>query len=59
MEYHVGKQPLIAQKVFTIALHRFSDEIELVLRYLSFLMSINDETSESRPLFLSYHRFAR
>lgn len=45
MEYHCTKAATVATKIFEKGLEIFPDEIEFVLRYLGFLISINDETS--------------
>ncbi|TDL17626.1 Suf-domain-containing protein [Rickenella mellea] len=50
MEYHVAKRLDIASKVFILAHQRFPDEIDFVMRYLGFLMSVNDENN-ARALF--------
>lgn len=46
MEYHVAKQLGVANRILNRALDRFKTEIEYVLRYLTFLMTVNDENSE-------------
>lgn len=50
MEYHVAKQLGVANKILGLAHSRFPDEIEFVIRYLGFLMSVNDENSQSQKL---------
>ena len=55
MEYHCGskdatvasgsKEVTVASRIFEKAMELYSDEVEFVLRYLSFLISINDENS--------------
>jgi cleavage stimulation factor subunit 3 len=45
MEYHCTKAATVATKIFEKGLEIFPDEIDFVLRYLGFLISINDETS--------------
>ena len=45
MEYHCTKDATVATKIFQKGLEIFPDEIDFVLRYLGFLISINDETS--------------
>lgn len=47
MEYHCGKNVEIASRIFERGLEQFSDEIDLVMRYLGFLISVNDDNSES------------
>ncbi|EJD00731.1 Suf-domain-containing protein [Fomitiporia mediterranea MF3/22] len=50
MEYHVAKQPTVANRILSVAMNRFSQEIDFVVRYLTFLMSVNDENN-ARALF--------
>ena len=47
MEYHCSDDRTVASRIFERGLDFFGDEIDYVLRYLSFLISINDESSES------------
>jgi cleavage stimulation factor subunit 3 len=47
MEYHCSDDRTVASRIFERGLDFFSDEIDYVLRYLSFLISINDESSKS------------
>lgn len=53
MEYHVAKETAVANRILSVAMNKFGTEIDFVVRYLTFLMSINDETSESRVLTLA------
>lgn len=46
MEYHCSKDTVVATKVFELALKTFPENETLVVRYLDFLISINDEKSE-------------
>ena len=46
MEYHCNKAADVANRIFEKGLESFSGESEFVLRYLGFLISINDENSE-------------
>lgn len=46
MEYHCSKDTVVATKVFELALKTFPENETLVVRYLDFLISINDESSE-------------
>lgn len=46
MEYHSSKDASVATKIFELGLKRFAGEIDYVLKYLDFLISINDEGSE-------------
>lgn len=50
LEYHCSKEPGIATKVFELALRTFGAEEQLVVRYLDFLISINDDTN-ARAVF--------
>ena len=50
-EYHAGRDPNIATRIFQKGLEVFRGEAEYVVRYLSFLLSINDEKSKSAPFF--------
>jgi cleavage stimulation factor subunit 3 len=46
LEYHCSKAADIAGRIFEKGMETFSDEIELAVRYLNFLISINDEASK-------------
>lgn len=50
MEYHCSKDPVVATKVFELALKTFGKDEAFVVRYLDFLISINDENN-ARALF--------
>ncbi|KAH9936856.1 Suf-domain-containing protein [Epithele typhae] len=51
MEYHCGNKDLtVASRIFEKGMELFGDEPEYVLRYLGFLISINDENN-ARALF--------
>ncbi|OCH93262.1 Suf-domain-containing protein [Obba rivulosa] len=50
MEYHCGKNVEIASRIFERGLENFSDEIDFVMRYLGFLISVNDDNN-ARALF--------
>ncbi|KAJ1045271.1 hypothetical protein NDA10_002989 [Ustilago hordei] len=50
MEYHCSKDPVVATKVFELALKTFGNDEAFVVRYLDFLISINDD-SNARALF--------
>ena len=62
MEYHCSDDKSVASRIFEKGLDTFGDEIEFVLRYLGFLISINDENSGAF-MFLSslstYNNFCR
>ena len=56
MEYHLNlnKDPVnnkgnvqVAYHIFERGMEKFGDELDFVLRYLNFLITINDSTSES------------
>lgn len=50
MEYHWNKEPAVATKVFDLGLKTFSDDVQYVLQYLNFLITLNDD-SNARALF--------
>ncbi|KAI0771691.1 hypothetical protein BD413DRAFT_475587 [Trametes elegans] len=51
MEYHCGNKDIqVASRIFEKGIETFADEVEFVLRYLGFLISINDENN-ARALF--------
>ena len=50
MEYHCTKATDVAMRIFEKGLDTFPDEVEFALRYLGFLISINDDASESPSL---------
>ena len=52
MEYHCSDDKSVASHIFEKGLDTFGDEIEFVLRYLGFLISMNDDNSEA-SMFLS------
>ena len=52
MEYHCNKAADVANRIFEKGLETFKTEPEFVLRYLGFLISINDENSETAALEL-------
>lgn len=54
MEYHCSDGKVVASRIFERGLDVFGDEIEYVVRYLGFLISINDENSKSRFFFISF-----
>ncbi|THH29552.1 hypothetical protein EUX98_g4628 [Antrodiella citrinella] len=45
MEYHCTKATDVAMRIFERGLEKFPDEEEFALRYLGFLISINDDSS--------------
>lgn len=54
MEYHCGKLPNVAKKVFELGLKQYSEEVDFIIRYLEFLIQIGDENSE----LLYFYRFS-
>ena len=52
MEYHSSDDRSVASRIFEKGLDYFGNEIDYVLPYLSFLISINDENST--PLVISH-----
>ncbi|EST04684.1 Suppressor of forked [Kalmanozyma brasiliensis GHG001] len=50
MEYHCSKDAVVATKVFELALKTFGSDEAFVVRYLDFLISMNDD-SNARALF--------
>lgn len=46
MEYHSNKEQTVAVRIFEFGLKLFSEDVDFVMSYLQFLLSINDETSE-------------
>ncbi|OSX60713.1 hypothetical protein POSPLADRAFT_1183237 [Postia placenta MAD-698-R-SB12] len=50
MEYHCTKALDVASRIFEKGMELFSEEVEFVLRYLGFLISVNDENN-ARALF--------
>jgi cleavage stimulation factor subunit 3 len=47
MEYHCSNEKSVSSRIFEKGLDLFSGEVDFVLRYLGFLISINDENSKS------------
>jgi cleavage stimulation factor subunit 3 len=46
MEYHSNKDASVAIRIFELGFKLFSEEVDYVVRYLQFLISINDDTSQ-------------
>ena len=46
LEYHANKDPAVAIRIFELGFKLFSEDADYVVRYLQFLLSINDDTSE-------------
>lgn len=53
MEYHSNKDSSVAIRIFELGWKLFSEEVEYVVRYLQFLLSINDDTSECSVRLIS------
>jgi cleavage stimulation factor subunit 3 len=45
MEYHTNKDSAVAIRIFELGFKLFSDDVDYVIRYIQFLLSINDDTS--------------
>ena len=58
MEYHCSDDKPVASRIFEKGLDYFGDGIDYDLRYLSFLISVNDENSKhfaiSRLLYSNF-----
>lgn len=46
MEYHATKTAEVSTKIFELGMKQFASDVEFVVRYLGFLISINDDTSK-------------
>lgn len=46
MEYHTTQDKEVATRIFEAGMASHSKQKEFVLRYLTFLISVNDENSE-------------
>lgn len=47
MEYHATKTADVSTKIFELGMKQFATDVDFIVRYLGFLISINDDTSES------------
>ena len=54
MEYHVTKATGVASRIFEKGLEIFGDEVDYVLRYLGFLISVNDNNSSFNVSMFDY-----
>lgn len=45
MEYHTNKDAAVAIRIFELGLKQFSEDVDYVIKYLQFLLSINDDNS--------------
>ncbi|KIY44838.1 TPR-like protein [Fistulina hepatica ATCC 64428] len=50
MEYHCSSESVVASRIFESGLKKFSDDTDYIVRYLGFLISIND-VNNARALF--------
>ncbi|ORX39874.1 hypothetical protein BD324DRAFT_667355 [Kockovaella imperatae] len=50
LEYHSNKDSAVAIRIFELGFKLFSEDVDYVVRYLQFLLSINDD-SNARALF--------
>jgi len=46
MEYHANKDSAVAIRIFELGFKLFSEDVDYVVRYSNFLLSINDDTSK-------------
>ena len=46
MEYHSNKDPAVAIRIFELGFKVFSEDVDYVVRYLQFLLSVNDDSSK-------------
>lgn len=46
MEYHATKTADVSTKIFELGMKQFATDVDFIVRYLGFLISINDDTSE-------------
>lgn len=59
MEYHTTQDKEVATRIFEAGMALHSTQKEFVLRYLTFLISVNDENSERWICFLFYKAHLR
>lgn len=52
MEYHCSNDKNVSSRIFEKGLDLFSSEVDFVLRYLGFLISMNDENSKCSQIWL-------
>lgn len=46
MEYHSTKTADVSTKIFELGMKQYSTDVDFIVRYLAFLISVNDDTSE-------------
>lgn len=54
MEYHVSKKTDVPSRIFDKGFEVFPDEVQLVLRHLTFLISVNDDQSRLMPIAVQF-----
>lgn len=47
MEYHSNKDQGVAVRIFELGFKSFPDSPDFIVRYVQFLLSVNDDNSES------------
>lgn len=52
MEYHSNKDSAVAIRIFELGFKLFAENVDYVIKYLQFLLSVNDDSSELRSCFL-------
>jgi cleavage stimulation factor subunit 3 len=52
MEFHSNKDSAVAIRIFELGFKLFAENVDYVIKYLQFLLSVNDDSSESRTLFM-------
>lgn len=45
MEYHCNKDSSVAIKIFELGLKAFPEDVSIALKFLQFLIQLNDESS--------------
>lgn len=55
MEYHFTKATDVATRIYETGMKQFGEDAEYVLKYLKFLISINDENSAYPICIASSH----
>lgn len=46
MEYHSTKTSDVSTKIFELGMKQYASDVDFIVRYLAFLISTNDDTSE-------------
>jgi len=47
VEFHSNKDSAVAIRIFELGLKLFAEDVDYVVRYLQFLLNVNDDTSKS------------